>query len=213
MVLLEKNIVFNEFEAYQEFFILVSGWVVIHQTLTDGTRQILRFVLPGEIFGIEPSGASRHSNTAEAITAARYCAQPVDLFRKNQSDNPELAARSMVLMERERLIILNSLTNFGRRDALSRVAYALMELAVRSSGHYPLVSGHSYRIPLVQRMIADATGLTVIHVNRTLKKLREDGYLDFHDGQMTVLDRGRLDRLIDLGPGAQAALEILKGKA
>ena len=207
-----KNI-YDESKISNEFFILKSGWIAIFQVLNDGGRQILRFVLPGEIFGIEPSGTVQHSNTSEAITSVTYCAQPIEALNKIQSHNHDFAVRYIKTIERERLILLNSLTNIGRRDALTRVAYLLMELGVRSSGHYPLISGHEYRIPLVQRMIADATGLTVIHVNRTLTKLRSEGYLDFHDGKLTVLNRARLDQLVDLGPGAQMALELLKSDA
>ena len=211
-IVLPGNYIFDEFVFSKEFFILKSGLVAVFQALNDGSRQILRFVLPGEIFGNEPTGAVHHSNTAEAITVTSYCAQSIEILHRFHCENTGFATRYINLLERERLILLNSLTNIGRRDALSRVAYLLMELAVRSSGDYPLVSGHSYRLPLVQRMIADATGLTVIHVNRTLTKLRSEGYLDFHDGKLTVLNSARLDRLVDLGQGAHAALESLKSE-
>ena len=209
-ILPHGGVIFDDYSVPQEFFILKSGWVMLSSDAGDGSRQILRFVLPGEIFGIEPSATTYHSSAAEAVTASSYCAQPIETLKRLQGEDPEFAARYITLLERERLILVNSLTNIGRRDALARVAYVLMELAVRSSGHFPLITGYEYPIPLVQRLIADATGLTVIHVNRTLRRLRSENYLDFHDGKLTVLSGARLERLVDLGRGAITAMEILK---
>ncbi|MEY4249796.1 MAG: hypothetical protein RJA87_1429 [Pseudomonadota bacterium] len=186
--LLSGQAIFEQNGFSDKFFILQSGLISLSLGFRDGSRQILRFVLPGEIFGIEPSGTLLHHATAEAVTASSYCAQPVEALKVLVSGKPEFAACYVTLLERDRLILQNSLVNLGRRDALSRVAYLLIELAVRSSGHFPLIAGYGYKIPLVQRLIADATGLTLIHVNRMLKKLRSEGYLYFRDGELLVLN-------------------------
>jgi CRP-like cAMP-binding protein len=201
--------IFDEFSRADRFYILKQGWVAIFHLLADGSRQIVRFVLPGELFGLEADGAEVHSSTAEAITAGAYCAQNKNDLIQRRRDSLSYSERFITLMDRERQILTNDLTNIGRRDSLARVAFFLVELAVRSSQTYPVVEGVDYRIPLFQRMIADATGLTVIHVNRTLSRLRSEGYLDFHDGRMRVLDSARLDKLLKLGSATQFSLEQL----
>ena len=202
--------IFDHNRTPDKFFILKSGLISLSLDFLDGSRQILRFVLPGEIFGIEPSGTMRHHTTAQAVTASSYCAQPIETLKVLLGGNPEFSARYVELLERDRLILQNSLANLGRREALSRVAYLLMELAVRSSGYFPLRVGYVYSIPLVQKMIADATGLTVIHVNRTLRRLRSEGYLDHHDGKLTVLSWTKLEQLVDIGPESFAILALFK---
>ena len=208
--LIAGQTIFDHNRTPDKFFILKSGLISLSLDFPDGSRQILRFVLPGEIFGMEPSGTMRHHTSAQAVTASSYCAQPIETLKVLLGGNPEFSARYVELLERDRLILQNSLANLGRREALFRVAYLLMELAVRSSGHFPLRVGYVYSIPLVQRMIADATGLTVIHVNRTLRRLRSEGYLDHHDGELTVLSWTRLVQLVDIGPESFAILALFK---
>ena len=204
--------VFDHNKFPDKFFILKSGLISLSLGFRDGSRQILRFVLPGEIFGIQPSGTLLHHATAEAVTTSTYCTQPVEALEVLVGGTPEIAACYVSLLERDLLILQNSLVNLGRRDALSRVAYLLIELAVRSSGHFPLIAGYGYKIPLVQRLIAEATGLTLIHVNRMLKKLRLEGYLYFRDGELSMLNWTKIEKLLDLGSDSQSALEMFKAR-
>jgi len=85
--------------------------------------------------------------------------------------------------------------NVGRRDARERIAHLLCELAdrLRSAG---LANGQPYDFPLTQEQLADCTGLTAVHTNRTLQGLRRDGLISLSSSQLTILD---WDRLAEIG--------------
>ena len=103
------------------------------------------------------------------------------------------------MLERDGLLASDHLIAIGRRDARERVAGLLMELAVRSTGRAAFSAGETLPLPLTQVLIGEATGLTAVHVNRTLRGLREAGVLDFRDRHLTLLDPDRAADIADLG--------------
>ena len=104
------------------------------------------------------------------------------LFR----DHPRLAATLFGLFSCETAMYTEHLINVGRRSALERVAHFLLELLTRLQA-IGLADERSYRMPLTQELIGDALGLSVPHVNGTLRQLREDGLVGI-DGQIIVIN-------------------------
>ena len=196
--------IYGEGSPAKDFYIVKTGWVALSQNLASGGRQIIRFVLPGEIFGLEPGGQSSHFHAAEAITVASCCIQASEQMAEFRLLYPNYSERYIWMLERERLQYQNQLTNLGRRDAVERVVQLLVELVMRSTGRYPLEEGVTYRVPLTQRMVADAVGLTTIHVNRTLRRLQSRGVLEFRDGLFWTDDLAGLMAIVTIGPNASA---------
>ena len=166
----------------------------------DGRRQFVSVHVPGEMIDL-PSVMMPQSTTAlNALSMTTVFKIPHEDLRELGFRYPAIAAafwRDCVLDAR---IVSQWLINVGRRDARSRIAHFLCELAVR----YQMMDqsdGANYRLPMSQEQMADALGLTSVHVNRMLMSLRTDGMVNFDRGEVRILDRNGLARTGDFDPG------------
>ena len=191
--------VYRQGEPRGDALNLVSGWLVQHQDLGDGRRQVLRFLVPGALVGHQAAGLAHMTHGATALTSASLCVLPAARLDDLRSRHPSLNERYLWMLERDGLLASDHLIAIGRRDARERVAGLLMELAVRSTGRAAFSAGETLPLPLTQVLIGEATGLTAVHVNRTLRGLREAGVLDFRDRHLTLLDPDRAADIADLG--------------
>ena len=107
---------------------------------------------------------------------------------------PRLGAAILWAASRDEAMVVEHLVNIGRRNALERTAHFFMELAERLS-LVGLANEAEFKCPLSQFVLADALGLTAIHVNRVLRKLREEKLLTFHKGSVRIHDLNRLRKL------------------
>lgn len=178
-----------------EAYTLYEGWVMRLKSLEDGRRQILSFALPGDLLCFHPNLDTPLRHGVQALTAARVCAFPkrqlLEVFRLF----PELALRMSWIASRDEVRNHEHLMSLGRRPARERLAHLFLELYHRLLAREPGLEGRSVTLPLRQEHIADAIGLTTIHVSRTLKSLREDGLLEYHTGRLTLFDRPALVEL------------------
>ncbi len=193
------DMVYAQGDASEQVFNLISGWVALHRDMADGRRQITRFLLPGALFGVEPPGEEL-SHTATAVTTATVCPIPSRKFRELRREIPALNEQFILLLERENHSASRTLATLGQGSAKERIGGLLRGLAVEVLGEDAVAAGAVLKMPLTQRHIAEATGLTSIHVNRVLRQLREDRVVDLRDGRLTVVDAGKLQALAD--PGA-----------
>ena len=180
--------IYRQGDRPSDLFSLVSGWAVQYRDLQDGRRQVLRFLLPGALFGHEPAGMDAMGHGVDALTNASLCLIPTERMAELRRRHAQFNERYIWMIERDSDLAFDQLTSLGRRDARERIAHLLLELAVRSTGRTPSFAGETFKIPLSQAMIAEATGLTAIHVNRMLRRLREDQVLDFRAGLLTVIN-------------------------
>ncbi len=171
-------------------YVLLGGWGCLYELLEDGRRQILRFLLPGDVagFGIEDDGASFG---VQAITALDVCAFPRDEFLRLAGRQPEFAIAVSRFLMRQEALALEHLTSLGRRTARERIAHLLLELFYRARTAIPNEQEEIF-LPLSQTHIGDALGLTAVHVNRMLRSLREAGILSIRGQRLRILDPDRL---------------------
>src|SRR5579883_3291805 len=195
--------------AYRCFFILNQGLAMRYKVLHDGRRQILSLVMPGDFIGFPGCLFERSlysiASLAEAVTCTISFNVLFDLFRRH----PKLGAAFFWLSGHETALIAEHLVGVGRQSAYERVARLLMELLVRLQ-NAGLADERSYSLPMTQELMADALGLSVPHVNRTLRKLREDGLIDLQGSRITCLDVPALSRLADFD-GANLAGQRIPG--
>jgi CRP-like cAMP-binding protein len=126
------------------------------------------------------------------LTDARVAMIPISRINDIRIVHPNIdTALSLVAMA-ERSILRHWLLNVGQRNAIERVTHLLCELAVRlqSVGHHN--SDGSLDVPVSQTALADTTGMTTVHVNRTLQRLRQDGLVELHRNRLTITDPQRL---------------------
>jgi CRP-like cAMP-binding protein len=171
---------------YDGVFVLIDGAAIRYRVLRDGRRQVLNIVLPGDFIGFPASffETALYSITAldDAIVSWVPFASLFGLFH----DHPRLAATLFCSFACETAMYAEHLIDVGRRSALERVAHFLLELLTRLQA-IGFADERSYRMPLTQELIGDALGLSVPHVNRTLRKLREAGLVGI-DGRMVVIN-------------------------
>jgi CRP-like cAMP-binding protein len=179
----------------EEVYTLFSGWVMLSRTLADGRRQILRFVLPGDVLGFQPSFEGPILHAAQALTPVTVCVfrreALLDMFR----EYPILAVQMAWISARDEALANDHLLSVGRRPAKERIAQLFLELHHRLAARGPVSEHAGIPVPLKQEHIADAVGLTTIHVNRTLRSLREGGMAVLRGGLLKILDRQALVEL------------------
>lgn len=192
--------VYSEAEICDFMFTLYHGWIAMFKTLGNGKRQILRIALPGDMLGFQSHLGAPMTHTAMSLTDSVLCAFPrsdmPDLLRRNLS----VSKRLMELNARDMSICQNRLLTIGQQSALERIAFFSSELFFRVKNIYNTKDSHEIFFPMSQEDIGDATGLTKIHVNRTLKALREKGLMEISSKTLTVHDKEKLCQLGGFDP-------------
>ena len=168
-------------------YVLASGWTSSYKILPDGTRQIVDFQIPGDFLGLRSVLFRTSDHNVEPLT-------PVQASEVQQKDlldvfgrTPRLAMAVLWAASRDEAMVVEHLINVGRRSASVRMAHFLLELGSRLRV-VGLADRTGYACPLSQYLLADALGLSAVHVNRVLRELREEGLLTFQRGRVTFDD-------------------------
>ena len=175
----------------QSAYILISGWACSYKLLPDGQRQIIDFQIPGDFLGLRSVGLHNSDHSIEPVTDIEVTEVKVADFMEACSHTPRLAAAALWAASRDEAMVVEHLVDVGRRDAAERMAHFLLELGARLT-LVGMGSKAGYACPLSQYLLADALGLSAIHVNRVLRKLRESGMLTFRSGFVSFDDYDRL---------------------
>lgn len=153
-------------------YLLLDGWACRYKLLPDGRRQILTFALPGDIIGLQDSVAHVADDSFAALTSVVVCPFSGQVIQKIRRERPNLSAALDWTLGRDHAILGERLLSLGRRTAFEALAHLLLELYDRLM-LVGLARERAYRLPVTQEALADALGLTVVHVNRTLRKLEK----------------------------------------
>ena len=184
----------REGDAPTAIFIMLRGWACRYKFLDDGRRQILAFFLPGDLCDLNIFILRRRDHSIGAltdVTAAEVSrAQFDELMVAHPRVTQALLWDSLVTMSIQREWTMN----LGQRDALERIAHLLCELYLRLRGAGVADDGRC-AFPVTQADLADATGLSKVHVNRTLQELRQEGLIRLVNRQLTILDLEGLKRI------------------
>jgi CRP-like cAMP-binding protein len=181
---------------YDGVFVLIEGAAIRYRVLHDGRRQVLNIALPGDFIGFPASffETALYSITAltDSVVSWVSFASLFGLFR----EQPRLAATLFCSFSCETAMYLEHLIDVGRRSARERVAHFLLELLTRLQV-IGQADERSYRMPLTQELIGDALGLSVPHVNRTLRQLREEGLVSLDAQRVVIRDIEALAAIAD----------------
>lgn len=188
-----------EGERPQKAFLVEEGWAMRHRVLEDGRRQILNFMIAGDLFDLQSFVGEKSDHTVETITPVRLRVfNPAD-FVAMLASNTDLALAMWWTTLQEEGILREQIVRNGRRTASERIAHLLLELARRLqiAGQ---IDNYAFRFPLTQTVLADALGLSNVHVSRSLKRLRERGLLEVRGGWAIILDPVALAAFADFQP-------------
>ena len=167
-----------------------SGWAFRYKVLDDGRRQILNYALPADMLGLQGALMNEMEHSVEALTPLVLCVFPRAKLWDLYSRLPSLAFDITWLAAREEQLIDENLVSLGRRTALERVAYLLLHLFVRAE-EAGLVSGGSIQFPFTQQHLADTLGMSLVHTNKTLKRLFVSKAVRWKDRVFEMVDRPR----------------------
>jgi CRP-like cAMP-binding protein len=165
----------------------LSGWACRYKALEDGRRQIVGFVLPGDTCDAFNYLFSTMDHSVAALTSVVYAELDHAVFERLMSTDESVAEALLCETVAARAIQCEWAVNLGRRDALERVAHIICELFERLKA-VGLAEGSSFAFPVTQMDLADATGLSTVHLNRTLQELRASGLITLRDRNLTIHD-------------------------
>lgn len=175
-------------------FVMLEGWASRYKILPDGSRQIMAFMMPGDFCDPHIGSLEQMDHSVGTITACR-----IATISRNVMEELIVATRSLTrAFWRAQLVdesVLRAwIVSMGRRDAIERVAHLMLELYVRMR-NVGLATQESCRVPLTQTVLADALGLTPVHVNRVIRALRERGAMSLGSGTLTIHDSVALAKI------------------
>ena len=187
---------YSEGDRFERTHIVRDGWAMRFKMLSDGRRQILNFILPGDFIGLYGSLSDAADHAVETLTRVHthgFVPQRIlDVFRTC----PRLGAAIAWTAGQEEAILAEQVVRIGRRSAYERTAHLFLELLKRLQ-LVGLAGQHSFEMPLSQDVLADSLGLSMVHVNRTLRRLRQSGLVHLADKRLIIDDVGRLERIAD----------------
>ncbi|MBI5260798.1 MAG: Crp/Fnr family transcriptional regulator [Bradyrhizobium sp.] len=166
---------------------ILSGWLARYKTLEDGRRQIVNFVLPGDACDTMIYLLSEMDHSIGTLTPVVYSELERPQFEQLMASDKTLAEALWCESLAGNAIRREWAVNMGRRVALERVAHLLCEIIERLRP-VGLVDGNSCAFPITQMDLADATGLSAVHLNRTLQELRAAGLIVLRERVLTVND-------------------------
>jgi CRP-like cAMP-binding protein len=184
----------HEGSADPDIYRLSAGWLVCSVGTSDGGRQITAIHLPGELVGMPSFAATAAAETIQASTHARVELIPIGAFSQLFQQHPRLAGALFLGAQQEQVHLMHQLTLVGRMQAQRRVAALILSIYRRlTNGDATPIA---FEVPLTQQDIADATGMSIVHANRSLKALRTQRIATWQDGRVTIHDLAGLERLV-----------------
>jgi CRP-like cAMP-binding protein len=157
--------------------VLLSGYAIRHKLTGDGSRQILAINIPGEALDFQNMFLEECDHNVQMLTRGIVAEIPRHPLEELVLSHSEVGRAILVTALAEASIFREWAVNIGRRDSRSRIAHLLCEFAYRVSAHRLTADG-IYELPMTQEQLADATGLTAVHVNRVLQALQREGLIE-----------------------------------
>lgn len=175
-------------------FVMLEGWACRYKLLPEGGRQIVAFLLPGDSCDMHVEVLDEMDHSIATLTPARVAQgsrAEMKALIESRSGITHAFWRTQLVDES---VLRAWIVNLGRRGAIERVAHLMCELYARMRNIGLNDDGHC-EMPLTQIAIADALGLTPVHVNRVLRQLREAGAMEVKSGRMIIADTTKLARV------------------
>ncbi len=191
-----------------QLFTALSGWGVRYKLLPDGDRQVINFVMPGDLVGLQAGLLGEMQHCVESVTRMTLC-----VFGRNDLWNlfksmPQRGYDITWLAAREEHFLGDMLATIGRRTGTQRVSWGLLTY-FRRARTLELTRGATVPMPYRQQDLADAFGLSLVHTNKTLRKLREAGLLELNGDLLTIHDVDALEELAGMEPPAETKRPLI----
>jgi CRP-like cAMP-binding protein len=194
--------------------LILEGYACRYKSLEDGRRQILAFCIPGDLCDARMFILKQMDHSIGALSPVRLAEIPGEAFVALTESSPPIARAFWWNALVEEAIAREWTLNVGQRSAYERMAHLLCEFFIRLQG-VGLANGDSCELPMTQAELADALGLSTVHVNRTLQELRANRLITLRGKTLVIHDLGALEQAalfnpnyLHLGAGGQALAAI-----
>lgn len=188
----------DEGQLQDSLYTLFQGWAVVYKTLPNGKRQIFRIALPGDFVGYQPDLGGPSDVSIRSITPVVVCAFPRAKFWDYLRTRPDITDSLNRMNGYYIGHCQHYLMGMGRKSALERVGFLLMDLWTRCRELKGVVDFSEERgidFPLSQEDMGDTIGISSVHVNRTLRELRDEGLIHLEGKHLKILDETTLSEM------------------
>lgn len=190
----------HEGQVDHRAYVLQSGWAYCYKILPDGGRQVINLSLPGDFLGLRSVLLRTSDHSFASITNCVVSSVSVSRLISVFSEYPRLGTAILWAVSRDEAMVVEHLVGIGRRSAIERIAHFFLELGDRLQ--LIGMGGQSrYEFPISQYLMADALGLTAIHINRVLRQLRERGLITVKQHSVEIIDKEGLMELAGYDSG------------
>ena len=188
----------HEGQTDAPLYTLLKGWAFRYKTLSDGRRQILSFLLAGDFIGVQQKMGDAAAHGVETLTDTVFCVFQRDALWELHRQSPTMGFNVTWLTAQEESLVDGNLLSVGRRNAEERIASLLILLFKRAAALQGDKGADGVPFPLTQQHVADGLGLSLVHTNKTLRRLEKRGLHRIREGRLHLLDTRALVRLADL---------------
>lgn len=176
--------------------LMLRGFAFRQKLLRNGSRQIISFHIPTEFVDLQNGLLGVADDNVQSLDGSEAAIIPRNALIELSGTNPAIRLAMWTDTLLDASIFREWVVNVGRRDSRARIAHLLCELALRLEGIGAGDNGY-FDFPVTQEQLADATGLTAVHTNRTLQSLRREGLIQLSSRALTVLDWDGLKEVAD----------------
>lgn len=169
-------------------YTVLTGVLIRYRLLDDGRRQIINFLFPGDMAGLQSALDEPMTHGVEAMTDARLCVFPRNAFKRFLGQFHDLGFDLVWLAAKEEAALEEHLVALGQRNARERIAYLALFLVERARQTCLLDGDNRISLNVNQSQIADMLGLSLVHTNRSLQSLRKDGLVRWTLSSIEVPD-------------------------
>lgn len=187
------TVLINADEPHDFVYRMRSGWAARVRTLEDGRSQYILVFLPGDLFAVKSMFITEHPDAVQVLCDSTIEQIDYRELKKAYDRDPEIALRCTWQIVEEERRLHTWIVGLGRGSAEERIALFFLEFRARLvlSGTLPPQAA-SYELPMTQEQIADHIGLSTVHVNRTLRHLRERRIASLRGKTVSLLDEAEL---------------------
>lgn len=189
--LVADTVIVEQGGDYREVYLIDNGWVVRARHLPAGSRQIVNVALPGDFVALDAilfSHSDFELSCKTDVTAYRFRA---DELSAAISRHPALSAALFWVNAHEESMLAERIVSLGRRSARARTAHVLCEIITRLE-IIGIEDAEQLIVPISQDDFADILGISIVHMNKTLRGLEHDGVISFRNSMLIIMDRPRL---------------------
>jgi CRP-like cAMP-binding protein len=191
--------ILREGDQVNEIHLVLSGLAARYKDLPDGSRQIMAFLVPGDLCDVEVFVLEAMDHSIYAVTETLCALVKTDVVVELLTEMSGLTRALWWSTMTDSAVLRERIIDHGRRDARERIAHLFYEMLIRFRVVGETTDDY-FRFPVSQDELADATGLTAVHVSRTLRQLRDEGLIEFKNKILKITDPARLKKVARFNP-------------